>query len=114
MTGGALDSNTSLSINDSGEVAWWSSSSIFTQNGEVIGQGDSIFGDTVTGISANSGDSRFLNDSGNLAFGVETTGGQFVVLATDTSAPEPGTSALLFLGLAGIVGWRRKTSARVF
>ncbi len=103
-----------ISINDFGEVAWSTLQGYFTQNGKVLGLGDTILGETVTEFDANMVDSRFLNDSGNLAFGVFLNGAQFVVMATDTSTPEPGTSALLLVGLAGIVGWRRKTSVRVF
>jgi len=103
-------STLAVDINNQGEVAYsgftygygvgpymggWG---LFTQYGPVILSGDTIAGKTVQTISAD-GAARFLNNNGDIVTEVTFTDGtEAIVLATDTSAPEPATWLLLGTG----------------
>ena len=63
--------------------------------GEVIGDGDALFGSTVTGLSISP---TSLNDIGQVAFYYELANGT-TGIAIATPTPEPSSTMLVVLSL---------------
>jgi hypothetical protein len=119
--------NSRVAINNVGEVAFQTNldaggDCILTgpdvTDDKVICQGDALFGSTIGNATfpfLTTGNIGFfrdgLNDSGELTFWAQLTDGrQVIARAAPTGAepvPEPGTLALLAVGIAGL-GWLRR------